>query len=117
MDLLTRDEILAAQDIRTQDVEVPEWGGSVRVSVMSGTARDRYESSLVDVEGKYVALENLRARFVSVCVVDDAGAMVFTTDDIKALGEKSADALDRVFKAASRLNGTGISGLEDAAKN
>lgn len=117
MTLLTRDEILAADDIKTEDIEVPEWGGSVRISVMSGTARDRYESSLVDVEGRYVALENLRARFVSVCVVDDDGAMVFSTEDIEALGKKSADALDRVFKVASRLNGTGISGLEDTAKN
>ena len=38
MALLTRDEILAADDIKTEDVEVPEWGGDVRVSVMS---RDR----------------------------------------------------------------------------
>ena len=117
MALLTRDEILTAKDIKTEDVEVPEWGGTVRVSVMSGTARDRYESSLVDVEGKYVALENLRARFVSVCIVDDDGNMLFSTDDIKELGKKSADALDRVFKVASVLNGTGISGLESAAKN
>ena len=62
-------------------------------------------------------LENLRARFVSVCIVDDDGGMIFTADDVVDLGRKSADALDRVFQVASRLNGTGINGLESAAKN
>ena len=117
MGLLSREEILAADDVRTEEVEVPDWGGTVLVSIMTGTARDRYESSLVDDEGKFVAMENLRARFVSACLVDNAGELLFSADDILALGKKSADALDIVFTVASRLNRTGVNSLENAAKN
>lgn len=117
MTLLTKEQILAASDVKTEEVDVPEWGGTVRVAVMSGTARDQYESSLVNAEGKFIAMENLRARFVSACLVDADNKLLFSSDDILALGKKSADALDRCFNVASRLNKTGINGLESAAKN
>lgn len=39
---LTREQILGAQDIKSELVDVPEWGegAQVRVGMMSGTARD-----------------------------------------------------------------------------
>jgi len=40
--LLTRDEILKAEDIQYETVPVPEWapGGTVRVKTLSGEERD-----------------------------------------------------------------------------
>ena len=40
--LLTREAILGAAPLRHEDVSVPEWGGVVRVSEMSGAARDTW---------------------------------------------------------------------------
>ena len=37
MNLLSKTAILAAQDLQTEDVEVPEWGGAVRVRVAAIT--------------------------------------------------------------------------------
>ncbi|MBI0320545.1 hypothetical protein JBF12_47905, partial [Streptomyces javensis] len=41
--LLGKQQILDAQDRRHEDVAVPEWGGSVRVAMMSARDRDRWE--------------------------------------------------------------------------
>ena len=111
MSLLSRDQILSAVDIVTEDVEVPEWGGTVRVRGLTGTDRDRFEAAMVNVRGKggnrsqQVNTENFRARLVLASVVDEDGKRMFTERDVKALGEKSAAALDRVMTVALRLSG------------
>ncbi len=117
MALLTKDQILNADDSQFEDVEVPEWGGAVRVTVMTGAMRDKYEGSLYDIRSKISTVDNLRARFLSFCIVDEENTLMFTQNDILALGQKSSKALDRVFEVATRLNNTGVEGLEEAAKN
>ena len=42
--ILTRDEILESEDLATETVSVPEWGGSVIVRALTGTERDAYEA-------------------------------------------------------------------------
>jgi hypothetical protein len=106
--LLSREQILGADDRRTEDVAVPEWGGTVRVRALSGAERDAYEASIVTVRpdgSSRVSLKNLRGRLVSLSVVDEEGNRVFSEEDAVALGEKSASALERVFDVARRLSG------------
>ena len=119
MGLLNRDAILAAQDLTTETVEVPEWGGSVLVSTLSGVDRDAWDQSLVSVVGNKTRanLDNIRARLVALTVVDEAGNKLFKPEDAAALGKKSAAALMRVFVAAQRLNGMGSYAVEDAKGN
>lgn len=119
MALLKRGDILAADDLKTQDVEVPEWGGSVRIRTLTAAQRDDFDASLSSGIGtnRTVDLHNLRARLVSLCVVDEEGAPQFTKDDVAALGAKSAAALSRVFEAAQALNGMTPQAVEAAAKN
>ena len=76
MGLLTKERILAVDDIVTEDVDVPEWGGTVRVRGLSGTERDAFESSMIERRGKKVEtnLTNLRAKLVAASVVDERAA-------------------------------------------
>lgn len=106
--LLSREQILGAEDRKTEDVEVPEWGGTVRVRALSGTERDAYEAGIVQIRGdgsRKFTLQNARARLVSLALVDEAGNRMFTEADVAQLGEKSATALERVFDVARRLSG------------
>lgn len=107
MTLLTRSAILDAEDLTTEDVDVPEWGGTVRVRALSGTERDRLEASMIGKNGQASAakMANFRARIVATCMVDENGDSVFGTADVVALGAKSAAALERVSEAAQRLSG------------
>ena len=111
MNILTKEAILAADDLPREIVPVPEWGGDVYVRTMNGTDRDAFEASLIGKEGR---LENVRARLVSLAVCDESGSRLFGDADVAALGAKSAKALDRVFAVAQRLNGIGAEQVEQA---
>lgn len=119
MAVLTRDEILTANDKRSERVDVPEWGGEVIVRSLSGTERDAFEASITERRGRRVDvnLENLRARLVALCVVDEAGQTLFYPSDVALLGEKSASALQRVFNTAQRINGFSDQDVEELTKN
>lgn len=117
--LLTKDAILAIDDRQFEEVEVPEWGGSVRMRGMSGRERDAYEASIIDQRGgeRKVVLANARAKLIAKCVVDEGGNLMFTVDDLRALGGKSAKALERLFDKARELSGMAEGDVERLAEN
>ena len=114
--MLTKQQILDADDLPREKVTVPEWGGDVLVRMLTGTDRDRFEAS-IQGEGGKVDLKNVRARFCSLTMVDEGGHRLFADNEVLALGKKSAKALDRVFSAAQKLNGLTDDDVEELAGN
>lgn len=117
--LLTRDEILAADDRKIETVDVPEWGGQVGVLGLTGTERDTLSGSLIDHKGNVNTRRaiNLQTRLPALCMVDEHGHRLFAEADVARLGEKSAAALKRVFDAAQRLSGLSVADVEEMTKN
>ncbi len=117
--LLSRDDILKAVDVQTEEVNVPEWGGSVLVRGLTGRERDKYEASQMTMRGNkmFPALDNIRAKLVAWCICDEDGNALFTQHDIDLLGGKSAAALDRVFEVAARLSGMSEEDVADLEKS
>lgn len=115
--LLTREAILAASDLKFEEVAVPEWGGTVRVATMSGWARDSFEQAMASARDESKFVPNVRARIVSLAVVDEKGELIFSESDIEALGKKSVVALERVYNAASALNALRAEDVEALEKN
>jgi len=117
--LLSKEAILAADDRKTEDVDVPEWGGTVRIREMSGHDRDAYEASLRKQRGSEIIMDsaNMRAKLVARSVVGDDGELMFTAHEVGALGNCSAVALNRIWLAALRLNGMSEDAAEEAAGN
>ncbi|KAA3645554.1 MAG: hypothetical protein DWQ07_12785 [Chloroflexi bacterium] len=115
-----RRAILSAEDLQTEEVEVPEWDLILTIKGLSGAERDRYEQSLVK-DGKRGAvkmnMQNMRARLVALTVVDGQNKRVFHDREIIDLGQKSAVALQRVVEVAQRLSGIGDNDLEELAEN
>lgn len=114
--ILTKNQILEANDVQTETVEVPEWGGSVIVKTLSGAERDKLEGSIMSQPGER-NFTNLRAKIVALSVVDEQGNNLFTFDEAVELGKKSARALDRIFTATQRLSGITPEDVEDLSKN
>lgn len=119
MKLLTRDAILQAEDLLTEDVEVEEWGGAVRVRALTGAERDAFEQSIVEQRGKStrVNMRNIRAKLVALTVVDGDGKRLFSDKDAELLGKKSAVALNRVFEIAQKLSGLSPEDMEELSGN
>lgn len=114
--LLTREAILTANDLKTVDVSVPEWGGTVRVRALTGTARDEFGRSLIGADGKPNGA-GYNMKLVAVSVVNEDGSTTFTLDDVQVLGSKSAPALERVAEAAEALNKLSADAVETATGN
>jgi len=114
--MLTREQILGADDLPREKVEVPEWGGSVYVRTMTAAERDAFEQSLVG-DGNTVQLSNVRARLAALTMVDVGGKRLFSDADVEALGQKSAAALTRIVEVAQRLNRLQPDDIEDLAGN
>ena len=115
MSALNREEILGADDIQVELIEVPEWGGDVWVKGMTGQERDKFEDELIirSTVGKgrkttqvsEVSLADIRAKLCSMTICDKDKTRLFTEKDVKALSKKSAAALQRVFEIAQELSG------------
>lgn len=118
---LTREEILARRgQVPEQDIYIEEWGGWLHVRGMTGAERDAFEESVVTGRGRNreVNLRNIRAKLVSLCVVDpQTGQRIFSRADVEALGELSAAALDRVADVARKLSGLSQEDEERLAGN
>ena len=119
MEYLTKEQILQADDLEMEVVEVPEWGGSVLVRGLTGTERDAFEGSIIVLKGKRSSMNmrNVRAKLVARSVVDEFMERLFSDADVEALGKKSAAALDRVFSVAQRLSGVSDDDMEELAEN
>lgn len=126
MPILTKQQILEADDLQVETIEVPEWGGEVLVRGLSGTERDAWEQSIIDMKqaaarkngaGLDYDFANFRAKLVARCIVDEDGQRLFGEGEIGLLGKKSAAALDRVFAVAQRLSGLSSQDVEELTKN
>lgn len=117
--VLTRESILAASDIETEEVHIPEWKGSVFVRGLTAGQRDKWENLSVTVKGKTreVTTNHLRARLAVMACVDGDGKLLFTEADIPQLGRKSSRAIDRIYEVAARLSGISDDDLDDVVKN
>jgi hypothetical protein len=124
--LLNRAQILSAP-IPTLEVEVPEWGGTVRVRALSPRLRveltdlieanqravEDYEEdqALDEADRKGVAkVETLDQTVVSVIhmLVDEDGNRLLSMDDYDALVDCSVPTLRKVWEAFLQLEaGTG----------
>lgn len=118
-ELLTADAILTADDKSTADVDVPEWGGTVRVRALSGDERDGYEASNTIEKGDTLERNPIgtRARLVVRACIDADGKRLFADNQAGVLGQKSAAVLDRLWDKIAELSGMTASAVDDAGKD
>ena len=114
---LTRKQILDCDDEKIEEVPVPEWNGSVYVGRMSAQVRDDLEQDMLILRQNKKKSENIRARIVAATACDKSGKRLFSSADVKALGEKAAKPIDRLFDAAQRINGLSEVEIEGMEKN
>jgi len=119
MPLLTKEQILAAEDLDFEEVEIKEWGGKVRLRCMTGTERDAFESAIYKIKGDKVEAnrENFRSELLSRVLCNKDNKLLFNPREVKALGGKSGRVIDRLFDIAQKINGIGQSDIEELTKN
>ena len=107
--LLSRNEILEAQDLDKEQVAVPEWGGDILIRGGSADERDAFDISIMEGKGanRQVNMKRLRVKLLALALVDEAGNRLFSEADLALLAKKNAKVIERLFKVAQRLWGIG----------
>jgi len=118
--ILTKDTkaaILSAVHLKTESVDVPEWGDGVTVLVseMSGLSRDVFYAKKEAVAKPPIS--ESQASLLLATVVDETGALVLDESDVASLRAQSSVAMDRIVAVAVKLNGMAPAAVEDAVKN
>ena len=114
MGLIDKLAIAAAEDLKSIEVEVPEWGGFVRLKEMSGSRVQQFWESCRDDKGQIIRTV-VQPNLLKCSLVDAQDLPLFNDDDISVLMGKNAAVLMRLFDAAQKLNGMGAP--EAAVKN
>lgn len=115
MAMLSKKDILSADDRKTKVMSIPEWGGDITLSSLSSQDRDRYEEALTS--DKVDRFDNIVAKFVAKSIVDENGERVFTEKDITELGNRSGIVMLRIFLEARSLNDLTEEDVKEVAKN
>ena len=84
---------------------------------LSGTQRDAFEAGIMDKNGKPTKLHNLRARFAALVLVNEDGSPMYTEQQAAQLGDKSANALTRIWDAGRKFNMMDADDVESAEEN
>jgi hypothetical protein len=116
---LTKEQILAADDLPRESVKVPEWGkgGCVLVKTMTSDEKNAYEDSVFNKQEGNVSLKQLTAKLCAATMIDEKGELLFSEEDIEALGQKSCKALGRVQSVAQKLNNITDADMKEMEKN
>ena len=112
---LSKDQILAANDMGLLEVDVPEWGGSVHIRVMTVGERDSYENEWM--VNKTKGVDNFRSKFLQRVLCDESGELLFAANEIDMLATKSARVITRIWEAAMKHNAITDDDVEELAKN
>lgn len=116
---LTRDEILQKNDTTTVEVDIPEWGGAVRVRSLTLLE----QAKLADLntqtaqKGMEERVKKAQLQLIIFCVVDENGGQMFSKDDIDSLAGKNPGAIKRIQDAVLKISAITPEAQGEAEKN
>lgn len=112
-----RDKILAAEDIASEMVDVPEWGVKVEVRGMNGSDRSRILDAAAAAGTNGLSVGAMYVDTVIATAYDpETGLRVFSDTDRDSLLGKSASAIDRLAEVGMRLSGMSVEAQDNAKK-
>mgnify|MGYP006883108143 CR=1 FL=1 len=116
---LNREAFLRPAEVPVELVEIPELGGSIKVRGMTARQRSEFEKQFQTASGKQskTRIAEVRERLVVACCVNDDGSLMFSEEDISAIGNQAAGVVERIVNVAQRLCGMSNTDVEELAKN
>ena len=115
---LSLQEILAAQDVGTKEVPIPEWNGSVHVRQLSALEGIRLGAQFKALTGTDVEIAEQRLVIaLATYLSDDKGKPLATREEALQLLSKSQKVVERIVTEGSNFNGSNEAEETAIAKN
>ena len=108
---LTREAILAADDLQIKEIDVPEWGGVTYIRTINAADYAAFVKGNIDADGN-TTMDNYIARYCAFAICDIKGVRLFVNADAEALGKKYSIVMARIYDEAKKLNGEDLDELE-----
>lgn len=109
MPVLSKEQILAVRDLAVEDIDMPEWGGPVRIQQLTMFDLERLTAAAGDSTRRMM-------NAIALSLVDDAGVPLFGLEEVESLAKHNVAPLKRLAEAVSKLNGWDKA-IEAAEKN
>lgn len=122
MALLGKKQIDEAVDRKWEDVDVPEWGGQVRVVELTAADRGYIEAGSVVAQGqnatlKVESLKTYRTKLVAFGLVDENFERLYSNKEIAELDKKSGKVIERLAAKVQELSLMGRYAVKEAEGN
>jgi len=124
MALLNRNQILEAKDIKTKDIEVKEWGGTIRIKQLSAKEYNDITMNMVNIRKmaakqlsskknadenledaiNELAIKNQKILLIIKSVVDENMKPLFTEADMELIYQKNTNVIDRIITEIEAFN-------------
>lgn len=101
--MLTRETILGYVDLG-EEVQVPEWGGSVRVRGLTVAEWAELQVIQKASNGNGASVDGM-AQMVVRCLIDEKGERLFTNEEAAVVARKGAVIVARLAIVCQRLSG------------
>lgn len=116
MGYLSKEDILNADDLDLEEVDIPEWGGKVHIGLLTIDQLNTFIENNCDKDGKITEPKNIDTilPLLEASLKTPEGEPLFTTKEIMQLRNKSARPLKRLFYRCLDKN---TEGLKDEKKS
>lgn len=110
-----REAILAAEDIKPELTEIPEWGVTAYLKPLDGDSRYKIGQLAGDSdlrsENAYIA-----EAYICEALVDENGEKIFDFEDRPLLAKKNPTVIERLYRRITELSGIDADLEADAEK-
>lgn len=121
--ILTAELVSKAQDIKEQELEIEEWGGTVIVRGLSIVDHERLTSSCTEgpIGERQFNMVGYQPKVAILCSYDgfakDGGKRIFGKEHLAMLMEKASGPVAAVATLAHELSGIGKDAVKKAQEN
>lgn len=98
--LLSASNILDAEDLSYRDIDVPEWGGMIRLNQLNAEETTAFTDEMDTIQGTKDGMYLMLIH----CARDAEGNRIFTKEDLPRLRKKSIRVLNRLQRIALEIN-------------
>lgn len=111
-----RDRILQTKDIQSNVITVQQWGVDLDIRTMTARERSSLVASCTKPDGT-VDMEKMYPLLLIAAVYDpETGEKVFSSDDVDALQDKSASAVEFVAQKVMEISGMNPKAVDEEGK-
>jgi hypothetical protein len=117
MTLLTRAHLLGATDRRYHTFATPI--GDARIRSLTEAEKSEFEGNIWSAKGDVntASMKTQRRRLVALCLVDEQGNRLLTSDDSAALADIDGAITSQIFAECRKHCGFEVGEIEDLVKN